>query len=494
MNLKLTGVMIAALAVLSCGCSLKPQPMTWDEISSRAKQDRTDAFTGQEPVSGPVSLYEAMARAIKYNLDHRTALMEKALAGRQMEAARYELLPRLAANAGYNHSSEYYGASSMALTGPTAGTESLVTSTSRDKENRTADITMMWNILDFGVSYLAAKQEADHYLIMEEERRKAVQIIIQDVRHAYWRAQAAVHLLPRLRQTLEETRSALDRAEQIAGKKIQPLHITLEYQQALLENIRLIRGLILQMGTAKDELATLMNLPPGSDFSLIEVDWESLEVPQIKLSLDVLETMALTLRPELRQEDYKQRISVQEARKAILEMLPGVSLNFGLYYDSNSFLYRNDWATAGTAVSMNLFNLISGPAKYKAAKARQELDTIRRTAMTMAVLTQVHLAVRQFMLIRDEYDDNLELALISEKLHQVRRNNALAGKGDELSAILSHTNAMVTAMRHHMVYAEMQNAMGRIYFATGVDPVVGLDDSAGIEELTQALKKQMKEI
>ena len=465
-----------------------------NEIESRAEADLAEAFTGQEPVTSPISLYEAMARAIKYNLDHRTALMEKALAHRQMEAARYDLLPTLAASAGYSSRSEYYGSYSKALTGPAAGAESLTMSTSQEKEIATADVTMIWNVLDFGVSYIKARQQADNCLIIEEERRKAVQGIIQDVRYAFWRAQGAQHLLPDLKAVLEETRSALERADRITTKKFQPLQITLEYQQALLENVRLLSGLIRQMATARSELATLMNLRPGTAYTLTPVDWEALTVPDTAMDLEALEKVALSGRPELRQEDYKLRISVLETRKAILEMLPGVSLDFGYNYDSNDFLYKNQWTSAGAAVSMNLFNLFAGPAKYRAAKTRQELDTMRRKAMTMAVLTQVHLAYRQFKLIQKEVGVNHRLAEVTKQLNRLLQANARAGKGDELKAILSGTDAMVAQMRHLLVYAELQNAMGRIYSSAGIDPAAGAVQTDNIGKLAVALEKRMTEV
>lgn len=488
------GLLGILVMMLMGGCALCPEPLTLDEIESRAAADLSGAFSDQEPLDGPISLYEAMARAVKYNLDHRTALMEKALAYRQMSASWYDLLPDLVASAGYASRSDYLGSSSMALTGAQAGTESLTMSTSQEKDVATADVTMMWNVLDFGVSYLRAGQQADNYLILEEERRKAVQTIIQDVRYAYWRAQVAECLMPGLTTLLEQTRSALDRAEQITSTRIQPLRISLEYQQALLENIRLLKGLIREMATARSELATLMNLHPGSDYTLEPVDLDSLPVPDTAVSLEELEEIALTQRPELRQEDYKLRISAKEAKKAILEMLPGVSVDFGYNYNSNDFLYANDWTSVGTAVSMNLFNLLSGPADYRAAKAREEANVMRRKALTMAVLTQVHLSYRQFKTIQDEYDVNCRLAGVSDQLQQLVETSAEAGAGDELEVILSRTNFMVARMRRHLVYAELQNAMGRIISTAGIDPAPGAAGSESIEAIAAILKSRLGEV
>ena len=43
--------------------------------------------------------------------------------------------------------------------------ESLATSTSQDKRLRTSEIAFSWNVLDFGLSYVRARQTADKALI-----------------------------------------------------------------------------------------------------------------------------------------------------------------------------------------------------------------------------------------------------------------------------------------------------------------------------------------
>ncbi|WP_244442591.1 TolC family protein [Azospirillum lipoferum] len=63
---------------------------------------------------------------------------------------------------------------------------------------RTGDLGFTWNVLDFGVSYLRARQSSNLVLVADERRRRVVQGILQDVRTAYWRAVAAERLLERI--------------------------------------------------------------------------------------------------------------------------------------------------------------------------------------------------------------------------------------------------------------------------------------------------------
>ena len=60
----------AALLVLGLGgCSVIPTPFGPAERERLAAETQSALFEGQEPLLGPVSMSEAMARAIKYQAD-----------------------------------------------------------------------------------------------------------------------------------------------------------------------------------------------------------------------------------------------------------------------------------------------------------------------------------------------------------------------------------------------------------------------------------------
>ena len=170
------------------GCSIAPQPFTTEELSVFAEDNEIEVDLDQEPVKGSLSLYEAMARALKYNLDHRVELMEVALRHRQLDLAHYSMLPKAVVNAGYANRDNYSGGTSRRLPIGTPSLSADTSSTSSERDVATGDIQFSWNILDFGLSYVRANQSADRVLIAKETRRKVVNRLIQDVRVAYWLA------------------------------------------------------------------------------------------------------------------------------------------------------------------------------------------------------------------------------------------------------------------------------------------------------------------
>jgi outer membrane protein TolC len=192
--------MLACATGLLAGCTVAPVALDRAERDELAAASRAQLFAGQEPITRPLTLYEATARAIKYQAEYRVRLMEEAAALGQLDVAQFDLLPKLTATAGYStRSNDAFG---FGFT--PAGTVATNPSASVERTHTTASIGFTWNVLDFGVSYFRAKQLADQALIAEERRRKALQNLVQDVRLAWWRAEAAQRFLPLIDAFYEE--------------------------------------------------------------------------------------------------------------------------------------------------------------------------------------------------------------------------------------------------------------------------------------------------
>ncbi len=475
-------------------CTFHPEPLTMEEIAQRTADDYSDMFQNQEPIEGEVTLYEAMARAIKYNLDYRLQLMEKSMAGKILTTSNYDLLPRIAANAGYNNRNEFNGANSFALTGPTEGEESLVTSTSQEKDTRTADITVMWNVLDFGIGYYRAKQNADSIMVSEEIRRKVIQNIIQDIQYAYWRAAGSEKLLDDMVSLLDRAKFAYDQSREISGQNLQPKLETLTFQRELLNNIRILWGLTQILVPAKTELATLMNVKPGTIFTVMDPGFKSSDIPQFSASPSDLVDMAMLNRPELREEDYKARISAAEVKKTYISMIPGLNFQLGYNFDSNAFLYTNDWYTAGAQASLNLINLMAGPANLDVAKSRQEVDELRRQALAIGVFAQVNISLQRFNLAKEEFLITDNLATVDSELSDQMVAEKASGRATTLAMIQSETEAMVSRTRRQIAHAELQNASGMIYNSLGLDLMPETVESLDVNVLATELKKSFENL
>ena len=396
---------ISLLSLAISGCAVTSQPIERTVSEARAKSDLQSMFADQEPLSGPLTLHEAMARAVKYNLEARLKVMEEALAQRQVDLATFDMLPRMAVSAGYAGRNNVSASSSQSLN---TGTQSLEPSTSQDRDRGVADLTMVWNVLDFGVSYVSAKQQGDQRLIVQERRRKVVHTIIQDVRSAYWRALAAERLLTQIDQLMARVAEARANSQQLSEQRIGDPVQALSYQRALIEATRQLEEQRRALSLAKTELATLINLPLGTPLTLAAAS--DYPVPELNISWTQLEQEALTNRPELREQDYQARIRAAETRKAMLRLLPGLEFSAGGHYDSNTFLVNQSWADYGVKVTWNLFNVLSAPAAIDVAKAGEEVAQARRQAMSIAVLAQLHVANANFREAQRQFQTSQQVA------------------------------------------------------------------------------------
>lgn len=480
-------VAVLTASLLAAGCAVKPEPLTAEENLARVRKDLGVVLTPQEPLTKAVSMDEAMARAIKYNLDERVKLMEVAVATDQLDLSRYDMLPRVVAAAGYVGRNNDAGSESLNLA---TGRRTGESTTATDRHRRTGDLAFTWNVLDFGVSYLRARQNANLVLIADERRRRVVQGIMQDVRTAYWRAVAAERLLKRLAPLEKRVEGARRDARTLEALRVQAPLQALNYTRTLVETLRQLQSLRRELVSSKSQLGALMGLPPGEPF---EIEMPAASVMQSPPKLDVgpeaLETYALLNRPELLEESYNQRISADETWRSLLKLLPGIDVNAALRYDSNSFLLNQRWADYGARISWNLINLVSAPATKSYAEAQEELVAFRRQALSMAVLSQVHVAVLQYRELKQEFALTAEQADLDTRIRSQYTNVGEAGQVGELGVIQSEVTALLSDLRRDLVLADLHNAYSRVMVSAGVDPLPETMAADDLPTLTQAVSR-----
>jgi len=482
--LKLLRIVTVFVSVcLLFGCAVSQKPFSETELLSRIESDRKTLYAKQEPITEQLSLEEAMARALMYNLDHRIKLMEDALSLRQVDLAKFDMLPRVVAAAGYNVRNEWNASSSQNVY---TEQQSLSPSTSTDKAHSNLDIMMTWNILDFGVSYFHARQQSDRALIMSERRRKVVHTIIQQVRHAYWQALGAQQMEGRFQPLLKDVERALQDSKKSEAEKLRSPIEALSYQKTLLEIMKQLEAFRDELSQAKMKLSSLINVSPGQNYRLALP--ASMDKPKLPEDLSAMESRALYMRPELMEADYNKRISVNETRKAILRMLPGIEISAGWHYDSNSFLVWNNWLEGGARVAWNLINLINGPIQLQVANAQTEIALTNRLALSMAVLTQVHLAYYDFLSKERQYDLSKELQEIDAGINQHTQNAFIAGSQGRLNAIRASIGSMMADFRSYQNYAALQNAYGQISATVGVDPIPEEVKAHDVKTITEAVR------
>lgn len=482
----------SALAALSAaaalaGCVIAPKPLTENEISDSAASYLSRVTAHQEPVAGTIDLYEAMARAIKYNLDHKVEAMNASLRLRELDLSHFKLLPNVVASSGYAARDNFHASSSFNIL---TGSQNFGASTSQEKTISTADIAFSWNILDFGLSYVRARQAADKVLISREVRRKVMHRVVEDVRTAYWRAVSGERLLKKLHALERRVRSAQLSSQSIAAERSSSPITAVTYERELVGVKRAIYELERDLVIAKTQLAALMNLAPGTRFSLARPAHKS---TNLKLEQDVQSMIwtAMNNRAELRDVLYKQRINRQELKAAYLELLPGIQAYSGTNFDSNEFLYNHNWVNWGAKASWNLLRVVQLPAKRRMIEAQADLLDQRGLAVTMAVITQVHVSRVRFYHYRKELRTANEYLNVQRRLLRLMRIESSAGRVSDQNIIREQMNTLVAEAKRDIAHASLQNAYANIYASMGLDT---LDPDLESEESVKALAKRLRNL
>lgn len=482
---------IGLMAVFLTGCTVAPSPIGVAEMDDELSRDRSLAYRDMEPIVGPISLEEAIARAIKYNLDHRISLMEQAVARGELDLSRYDMLPSLLAEAGYNTRSEpRLSRQENALTGERIENDPAI---SADQSSGDFAMDLSWSLLDFGASYYQARQNGNRLLIASERRRRAMHLLIMDVQTAYWRAASAQELESQIKTTVNAARAAIDNARRAQrGNAKKPME-HLQQLQTLLRSLRDIQNVRQQLGAARVELAHLINAPVGQRLTL-DPDLSVEIMPEVlNQSMESLELVALFNNGDLKEPFYDVRNAALETRRSLLGLLPDLTLNWGPHHTTDSFTLSDTWNEGALALSYNLFNLFKVNDLRADVKAREELARMRRVAMQMNVVAQVHLAALQSKNAREQLEIAEELLSVERAIEGRMVGQHTAGTISQAELVRAQTAAMVAQLQRYQAVAGFYSAMGRLQASLGVELLIGSIHETSLGELKEKVKISLEQ-
>lgn len=478
-------VLTAAVLALSACSTIATVPLTAGDIFPTNQADGQFIRKDVQPITGPLSLNEAIARALKYNLDRRSRMMEEALAFNLLDVTHFDMLPKLVAQAGYAaRNNDRINQISLAGA-PMGGGNSI----SQERTHSTTDLGLTWNLLDYGLGYYNTQQQANRVLLASEKRRKSMHLLMQDVRTAYWRAASAQKLRADVEKTITLAESALKDSREVEAERVRNPLDALRYQRQLLENLRLLEAIDQELSSSYVELATLINAPIGQAIQIVESGASNADVSILNVPVQAMEEAALLQNADLREQHYNARIARQETRKTIMRLFPNVSFNYAIKYDSDNYLINRHWNETGLQVSYNLFNVLTAPAQIKLAEAGVALADQRRMATQVAVISQVHLARLHLLNARNQFERADAIYVTDLKIADLVRNRENAQAQSRLDSVANATAAILSLLRRYQALAQVQAAENRLLATVGVEPRIGSTGELSLEQLTEQLNR-----
>ena len=488
---KIIGLLLLGFLV---ACTRSPKAVSLLEAEERAKTDilkieqiKKDNQSWEENLE--IDLYTAIALAIKNNKELKIKLLESALANRQLEKIKFEMLPSIATNAGYSASDNYTATSSATVTGDVAGSMGTSYSTSRQRDVNTQDIGFTWNALDFGLSYIRAGQNSNRYLIAEEMERKAEHNIVREVVKSYWNTLSADKLIRKYDPLLIEVDKALNDSQKIEELLLTKPMDALLYQKELLDIQRALQSQKQIFIDSRIQLGVLMGLLPNQKYKVVPTN-DPLTV--LDMNLKGMEEYALVHRPELIESHYEEIISVQETKASMASLMPGLNFNAAWTHSSNDYLMNKTNFEYGSTMGANLLNIYLYPKIKKFNETNTEVIKEKRLALSMAVLSQVHLANIDYAMALEEYDTAERYYQVSRKITQQIKNAQKIARFGNLELIREQASLLVAELRYDIAYSKLQHAIGKIYASVGLDVTKENVKKLGFRDYAAIIKNNFK--
>jgi outer membrane protein TolC len=290
--------------------------------------------------------------------------------------------------------------------------------------------------------------------------------------------------------SLKLSEEAMEDARKAEAERLRSPLESLRYQRQLTENMRLLESIQHELGTARFELAALINAPVVQQTTLA-VDDEQPAGNPLALSAEAMEDMALAQNPDLREQVYQRRIAATEARKVIARAYPNISFNVGPRYDTDKYLVNNGWAEAGVQVSYNVFNLLALPAQKRAAEAGIALADQRRLAAHVATVAQVHVAREQLLGARQQFERADALWRLDDKITRQLASREQAQAGSKLERVAAQTTTIVSLLRRYQALAQVHAAQSKLQATLGVDPLPSSSDELSLAQIATEVRTQL---
>lgn len=459
-------MLIPGFSGFICACQITPSPICADETYKRAQKEIYCMFSQQEPVIGEMDFNQAMSRGLQYNLDLRVNKANAAIKTGQLRLAQLALLPEvnlLASNYARNNDNATFGSNPD-------GTPSRTIAFGSDKIINSNRVEIKWNILELGRGYIKAKEEAEHMLIAEEESRKQLQKLVQDLRVTYWRAYNAQELCCELKQFQEALALVKDQLNDALQDKTIPKENLLNFQAELLTANRKLVQLEDKLYKAELQLKYLINVPADQAICLKKPPHFLNKIQDLR-GIDFCKLDAITLvnRPELRSQNYQRRIAKLGIKAAIVQALPGLTVNAGRSFNSNSFLVNRLWTDSLADSSWNVFTLASLPVSMKKARTQTSFETLKLMALSVGALNETRLACEHYETLARESAVARRQTENARKMYLLQYNREKASLASKQQVVLSKLQLIFARMDEIVLLSDLSTALGELYLFSGFD-------------------------
>jgi len=452
------------------GCTSRYQM----DLAEQRRLNLTDdmaSLNSQKPVElpDPLRLDDAVRIGLDNNLEIRISRIMAELADDKALSEKLKILPQLSFSGDISRRSdddlkEYENLDT--------GEKSLGRSISEERTRKMVNLSLSWNVLDFGLSFIRARQAAMDKEIKRMERLRQAQNLAMDIAASYRKAVMAELELNYIEKIESDVHIYKEKAkEMVSQNRLDPISAkTIEKKMA--DVAITAASLQADISNARIELCRLMGLNPMTEFRLANESSEAYlkKIPESEeIKPEYLEITALNNRPEFFAADIQMRVQKDEARAALVSMFPGIRFDISNHYDDNKYLVNNYWSSVGLGVVENLLALPSRYVNWKSEEKNESLVKSQRLLLTAGVIVQVHLALHDFIEKEKRFRLYNDSYIISEDLLTMSRERYELGSLSDTVMTQQIMENMITRLERNRSLIDLINAYNVLLVTIGFD-------------------------
>ena len=150
-------------------------------------------------------------------------------------------------------------------------------------------------------------------------------------------------------------------------------------------------------------------------------------------------------------------------------LLPGLNFNAAWTSSSNDYLMNKTNFEYGSSIGANLLNVLRAPTINKVNELNTEVIKEQRLALSMAVLSQVHISNINYQMATEEYETSDRYYEVSKKITDQVRNAQKIARFGELELIREEASLLVAELRRDIAFSKVQFSVAQVYTSVGVD-------------------------
>jgi outer membrane protein TolC len=462
------------------GCGAPQNRLSTDDLMAITGSLSATIEVLEEPLTGPLDIHDAVARALKYNLSIRAQELTAEIAFAKVRAENATMLPDVVAE------SRYYGRNAPSYSRSSSSSNY---STSSDARGLARDLTLSFNLLDFGLAYLRTEQATDKAEKEREEVRRVATRVVEETRAAFWRTAAYDALtaqLDRVRPAVEQM--LLESWKASNHSEIDPL-VSINYERDVLNLQRELNQLRVSLAGSAAEFRQLIGVPQSTPIQLRTAarGMRHLAAIDTPASSDIMR--ALGNRHEIRQLMLDMRITEKEVHATILQLLPSVSLSRGLSSDTSSYLLNANWVSFGAKVAWNLMNLAQLPRNLDVVEAQMRAHRQQAVATAATIAMQVYVAHARVSAHRQASRDAMTLASVQQRMLRQVRAASTVGTVSAQVLVKERLATLLADVRARLAEADLEGALAAYETSVGVDQLAELEVQAmSVPEVAEVLR------